>query len=88
MSDPLEWQPIETAPKNGAVILIYRDRKSVKANWLNVKEEDVYAARWMEDFDSEDPWQVLCSEHGDNFLPDDDYITHWMPLPDPPKESE
>jgi hypothetical protein len=78
-----EWQPIETAPKDGSVILIFRDRKEVK---------DIYPARWLEDsalvcnFDSEYPWQVLCSERGDNYLPDDDYITHWRNLPDPPKE--
>lgn len=73
----LVWQPIETAPRDGTVILIFRDRKGI---------EEVYPARWAYSLDPEYPWQILCEEHGDNALPDDGYITSWRPLPKPPKE--
>jgi hypothetical protein len=71
----VQWQPIETAPRDGTVILVYQNRKEI---------ETIYPARWLEDFDGRYTWQVLCAIHGDNFLPDS-YITRWMPLPEPPK---
>jgi hypothetical protein len=69
-----DWQPIETAPKDGTVILIHHNKKEI---------ETIYPARWLEDLHPEYPWQVLCSFYGENFLPDV-YIRRWMPLPEPP----
>jgi len=71
------WQPIATVPRDGEVILLFKDRKGVKT---------VYPARWCELLDIDYPWQVLCYHYGDNFLPDDDYLTHWQHLPTPPEE--
>jgi hypothetical protein len=64
---PHEWQPIDTAPKDGTRILFlaYGDM--------------VYAGDWNECRESFEPdfWE------GPNF--DEGDITHWMPLPEPPK---
>jgi len=57
-----EWQPIETAPRDGKRVLLY--------NWAYGAGSGHYDKGW---------WQHFClSQH---YEP-----THWMPLPDPPKE--
>ena len=56
-----EWQPIDTAPKDGSIIdLWHRDYGRIPENWWVV--EDACWCGW-----------------------DADDITHWMPLPEPPK---
>lgn len=67
----MNWQPIETAPKDGTDILV----KS---------EEGVYQARWLK-FDLERLcyFEALrLSEHGCGCCGDDSAKpTHWMPIP-------
>ena len=79
-----EWQPIETAPKDGTVILLcqpsYVGPKIWAATWA--AEHDGKPGSPDEDF----PWLVLDSgsinaimggcRHGP---------LYWMPLPEPPK---
>ena len=72
----MEWQPIETAPKDGLEILIYYPE------WNN-ENGVVFAAEYdsgrigMEDI--EGTWYAFHYGHtGDG-------ATHWMPLPEPPK---
>ena len=77
-----DWQPIETAPKDGRFILIHVPQGletgavTIGAYW---KEEDRKAGRFMRG-------------HWDGWLGMDDDVasswcepTHWMPLPEPPK---
>jgi hypothetical protein len=75
------WQPIETAPKDGRSILIYRRPwpAPVTAEW---SEHANYGGRE----DSRPGWQIwLCDEdHWYSIATDE--ATHWMPLPEPPKE--
>lgn len=61
-----DWQPIETAPKDGTRVL-------VNSHWMDAtgKRLGVEIAHWRE----EGYWQCLERQP-----------THWMPLPDPPKE--
>lgn len=64
-----EWQPIETAPKDGTEIIIFGSRvyfHPVMARY----ENDGW---WVPDAPLECPWTELASEP-----------THWQPLPDPP----
>jgi len=56
-----EWQPIETAPKDGSIIIV-----------------DGGTAYWHRGYAS---W-FSCSAQ----RPIDWNVTHWMPLPEPPKE--
>ena len=56
-----QWQPIETAPRDGAEILGYHQSLGV----------------WIVSWDSDE------EGFSPGFQP-----THWMPLPEPPKETE
>jgi len=64
-----EWQPIETAPKDGSKILGF-----------DPSLLGIVIAQW----DGALGWYVdKCSQDGLGFecMP----LTHWMPLPNPPK---
>lgn len=63
-----EWQPIETAPKDGTVVLLAGCRKPVAAAWL---EDEI------------DYWHVDDNKRGP-FALRGPGPTHWMPLPKPP----
>ena len=66
-----DWQPIETAPKDGTEILIASDCF-------------VEAAYW-EGKDSLYPWVTLDGQHVTNGRQEGIYgPTHWQPLPAPP----
>jgi hypothetical protein len=56
----MEWQPIETAPKNG-VILVWDENETWEIAYY-------HRGKWR------------YGPKGYSFNP-----THWMPLPDPPK---
>ena len=71
------WQPIATVPRDGKVILLFRSGDCIKT---------VYPAIWKPHLDPAYPWMVLCDRYGDNFLPDDESLTHWQYLPTPPEE--
>lgn len=76
----MEWQPIETAPKDGTNILISDGSSITTAYWTD--EEEDYD--WIED-----PTQKIVYEEGwmtSDFDVGDD-ATHWMHLPRPPKET-
>lgn len=67
-----EWQPIETAPKRGDVLLWF-DNCVHEGCWIRKQREFVEGWYWAGY--SERPTGPL-------------YPTHWMPLPDPPKETK
>lgn len=64
-----EWQPIETAPKDGTLILLWA--------FLDWKDDLVPVCGWYAQ--SAEMW--LC--HSAWLNP-----THWMPLPEPPKDTD
>lgn len=68
-----EWQPIETAPKDGAWVLVYRPGP--------YPQDAIAVAMWAEWKPGFWYWQ----DHDDQNRPEDDNATHWMPLPEPPK---
>ena len=65
----MEWQPIETAPKDGTVVLLAGCRKPVAAAWL---EDEI------------DWWHVDDNKRGP-FALRGPGPTHWMPMPPPPQ---
>jgi hypothetical protein len=79
-----EWQPIETAPKNGTRLLLWDAKRSVavSGHWHNDPGMDNPSAY-------EPPWQWWVSD--DELIMwdggPDDKPTHWMPLAAPPVSS-
>ena len=65
----MDWQPIETAPKDGTVVLLAGCRKPVAAAWL---EDEI------------DYWHVDDNKRGP-FALRGPGPTHWMPFPAPPE---
>ena len=65
-----KWQPIETAPKDGSLILITDGHCS-------------YAA-WYEG-QCQYEW-AIADDNGDDNAIGEMYVTHWMPLPEPPTD--
>ena len=68
-----QWQHIETAPKDGTFILCYEKWKWGIGN--NLTDEDIF---------------VICQWTIDGWFDGDGWhnnVTHWQPLPSPPKET-
>jgi hypothetical protein len=76
---PPGWMPIETAPKDGTSVLIY------KPNALHKQVEEAYWVTPYEDCPEDRCWwstPIGIAGRGYTILPNS--VTHWMPLPPPP----
>ena len=76
----VEWQEIETAPKDGTTILIVGKPDNLVVNGdtlTSFKQSAIYTAAWDE-IDA-----AFCLSGGSWLGPFVD-PTHWMPLPEPP----
>jgi hypothetical protein len=71
----MEWQPIETAPKDGTVVLLFvpGDDDCREDCWITASWDGLMGGVWMDNARGE--WW--------GFGP-----SHWMPLPPPPKEQK
>ena len=67
----IEWQPIETAPKDGTDILV-------------MTGETMHVVRWVNIHGDFDYWAVDDNKHGP-FTLRGKAPTHWMQLPELPK---
>jgi hypothetical protein len=97
-----EWQPIETAPKDGTAFLAFGlGPKQVDASSIDTREKLVPGCRvmyWFEGWDSEalveeSPglFRKVPTKTGARLRGSSDWLfqpSHWMPLPDPPAEAE
>lgn len=81
----MEWKPIETAPKDGTIILISRpNREAMAAYWSQCPR--AFAGTFS---DANYPWVFLDETNGTNAMMDGAHgPTHWMPLPAPPVQQE
>lgn len=69
------WQPIETAPKDGAWIWAF---------WpVTTFEDQQTPTRWVESSLKDGPYWQDAADHIDWTQP-----THWMPLPPAPGEGQ
>lgn len=88
-----EWMPIETAPKDGTEILIWREDCGVlmgrycSANDLRSMSDKERDELNEESLFQED-WWGGDADGGGYRLEGAEVPTHWMPLPQPPKESK
>lgn len=64
------WQPIETAPKDGTVILAYIPKTHSHKTWM-VSWSKTKLGEWGWFFELS--WRIVGTG-----------ITHWQPLPEPP----
>ena len=75
-----EWQPIETAPRDGTSILGFRPGDTFSGHMIT-------AIYWCGSSPVDSGWWALC-EAGDHSASDEFDPTHWMPLPEPPTEGQ
>jgi hypothetical protein len=68
-----EWQPIETAPKDGTPVLIH----------VPTGQRPVYEAEWHRPWESAPEDKCWWQTRSGMVLPE--HATHWMPLPEPPR---
>lgn len=75
-----EWQPIETAPRDGTSILLYlpnNDRRTVREAWWSIPYEGAPTGYWT----------TPHGPTGRGYIILQDAPSHWMPLPAPPGSS-
>ena len=78
-----EWQPIETAPRDGSKILIFCNEEiyaaywdsEFKSEWDDEKDDSFYVGAW-----TDNAILSFAYEETNSYEP-----THWMPLPAAPK---
>ena len=81
-----EWQPIETAPKDGRVLLLgyfnsHGKWRSLRGEWVSREDID---ENWEDPETGTPGWYENSVENDD--IPNLWYTTpaYWMPLPEPP----
>lgn len=77
----MNWKPIQTVPKDGTTVLVYfTSYGAVTVRWCD--EDGNPNGRWA-------TWHVDDYKHGPYAMRVASfYATHWMPLPEPPKDPE
>lgn len=66
-----EWRPIETAPKDGTEIDVWCDYgRETNAYWGTSEQNN------------REEW---CVDNNDGWAWGIPLVTHWMPIPEPPK---
>jgi hypothetical protein len=71
----MEWQPIETAPKDGTIIWLWGTCESSPQARPHVGCEDMETGFWVP--------HGWYSNNGNYWIVEP---TYWQPLPEPPKE--
>ena len=88
-----DWQPIETAPRDGTEILVWYELATVPIvhiAWFNSEHEWHRTGQYFGGWESLDDWlgwwSYTRSSITQERLDEDREPTHWMPLPEPPWE--
>jgi hypothetical protein len=78
----MEWQPIETAPKDGTVIHVWADG----FEWPETVRWEFYDENTAKEIGEDGYWSYaegMLAEYTDGCEPET--WTHWRPLPEPPQ---
>ena len=75
-----EWQPIETAPKDGVTILITDGRSVAAGCWAPQLHGDDFAWAFVDDWSQADAEEEAVKPNAFRT----GSVTHWRPLPTPP----
>lgn len=83
------WQPIETAPKDGTDILVYYEFATVPIVHIAYYDTDEHDLWKDQGFDNKEDkigwWSYVQNSVSQHKLEGYSAPTHWMPLPDSPK---
>lgn len=82
-----EWQPIETAPKDGTEVLVWCSKCALVPIAMSYSSAAYFELEYGDPEYMEEGWYMSWSYPVDppevTWQP-----THWMPLPPPPQEGE
>ncbi len=78
-----EWQPIETAPRDGTHVLLYAEKATTEAWW----DKEGFFWDYVREEAGYGKWELVrLSPHGCGCCSSElTSATHWMPLPEAPK---
>lgn len=84
--EPVGWQPIETAPKDGAIIDVWRKEFGRETVYWGRRPHECgeMGPHCDSDWHREKQPGWVCSTFGEYVGGDHAPFTHWMPLPTPP----
>ena len=79
--EKMQWQPIETAPRDGTRVLLVTKYKLVCEAFYSTPEKHIKGGSppqygWCTSYNEDDPFYNSYEENP----------THWMPLPTPPQD--
>lgn len=87
----MEWQSINTAPRDGTEILVYCEGLN---DFQRVLSGDIVIAAWNTTQFRGGAWYSDSESSMEGYESTGDYVvhdpicpTHWMPLPDPPRKN-
>jgi len=83
-----EWRTIESAPKDGTEVLVYRDGEYAVAVWRNPYFDTIEQAEWISLSAKGADGTRSCVRMEARFPYEKVHFgtpTHWMPLPEPPR---
>ena len=86
-----EWKTIDTAPQDGTEILGYREDCGVLLiRWCALEDfftdQELECTNFTDEEIQEQDWFFADFSQGDRLSSSGD-ATHWMPLPEPPKQN-
>lgn len=84
--EPVGWQPIETAPKDGTIIDVWREEFGRETVYWGRRPHECgeMGPHCDSDWHREKQPSWVCSTFGEYVGGDHAPFTHWMPLPTPP----
>lgn len=77
-----DWQDMTTAPRDGTIIFVWADGYQWPEAILYEKYDDDIAAEVSE----QGYWRFADGILSDHATVEFETLTHWMPLPSPPRE--